>query len=112
MAPATNQLGTTNTDSGAAKQSGRSGGLSSFVVHGTSVRLIKSGAFSILGEAYASDYSLWNSVILDSGSTCNIRNQRDRFNSLRPPRNHEDNFIYAGDALVPIEAYRTLSLTI
>jgi len=112
MATPSHQSGSTNTDSGVAKQNGRSGGPSSFMVHGTSVRPIKSGAFSIPGEAYASDYSLRNSVILDSGSTCNIGNQRDRFDGLRPPRNYEDNFIFAGDALVPIEAYGTLSLTI
>ena len=112
MATPSHQSGSTNTDSGVAKQNGRSGGPSSFMVHGTSVRPIKSGAFSIPGEAYASDYSLRNSVILDSGSTCNIGNQRDRFDGLRPPRNHEDNFIYARDALVPIEAYGILSLTI
>ena len=74
MATPSHQLGSTNTDSSAAKQNSRSGGPSSFIVHGTSVRPIKSGAFSIPGEAYASDYSLRNSVILDSRSTCNIGN--------------------------------------
>jgi hypothetical protein len=89
----------------------------SMMVYRTSIQPIKSGSFNAFHDAETSsgsDYPLGNSVILDSGSTCNIGNTKSRFDpqTLRTPREGEERTIYAGDALVPIKSYGTMSVTV
>ena len=86
------------------------------MAHGTAIPLITAGiratrSFSV-PDTKLLEYPLYDSVILDLGSTMDIGNTRSRFQNLCQPRADEDNFIYVGDTLVPIEAYGTLSVIV
>jgi hypothetical protein len=99
------------------KKQGREDLIANIMVYNTSIWPIITGAFNAFNgpeTLTGNDYSLKNSVILDSSSTCNIGNARSRFNpqSFRPPREGEENAIYTGDALVLIESYSIMSVMI
>jgi hypothetical protein len=87
------------------------------IAYNVSIRLIKArafNAFSSLETTTGSDYPFKNNIILDLGSTCNIGNAKSRFDleSFQPPREGEEDVVYANDALVPIESYKTISVMI
>ena len=91
--------------------------MANIIAHSVSIRPIRAGVFNTFNNTEIStglDYPLGNSIILDSGSTCNIGNTRSHFDpdSFRSPREDEENAIFAGDAMVPIESYRTISVTV
>jgi hypothetical protein len=99
------------------KKQGREGLMANIIVYNTSIRLIITGAFNAfngLKTLTGNDYSLKNNVILDSSFTCNIRNARSRFNlqSFRPSREDKENAIYINNALILIESYSIMSVTI
>ena len=86
------------------------------MAHGTAILPITAsiratGSFSV-PDTKLLEYPLYDSIILDSGSTMDIGNTRSRFRNLRQPRPDKDNFIYAGDTLVLIDAYGTLSVVV
>src|SRR5579862_4653577 len=58
----------------------------------------------------SSAYMLCKSVILDSGATIHVCNNRERFQSLRPVGKEE--FIYAGNTTIPIEGFGNAIITI
>ena len=114
--PAVTELPGTSKSAGNKKQ-GEEGPQAHMMTHGVSIRPIRAGVFNAFNNTETStglDYPHGNSVILDSGSTCNIGNARSRFDpdSFRPPREDEENAIFAGDAMVPIESYGTMSVTV
>jgi hypothetical protein len=55
-------------------------------------------------------YELHSSVILDSGATLHIGNDKARFLGLTLA--NRDKFLYAGEDYIPIVAYSTMELTI
>jgi hypothetical protein len=90
---------------------------SALVAHAISIRPIIMGAFNAFSDSETttgSDYCLGNSVLLDSGSTCNIGNAELYFDleSFRPPREEDENTIFASDALVFIVLYGTMRLIV
>jgi hypothetical protein len=114
--PAVTELPGTSKSAGNKKQ-GEEGPQAHMMTHGVSIRPIRAGVFNAFNTPETTtglEYPLGNSVILDSGSTCNIGNTRSRFDpdSFRPPREGEENAIFAGDAMVPIESYGTMSVTV
>jgi hypothetical protein len=87
------------------------------ITYNISIRFIKArafNAFNSLETITRSNYPFKNSVILDSSSTCNIRNAKSRFDpeSFQPPREGEEDAVYTNDVLVPIESYRIMSVMI
>jgi hypothetical protein len=53
------------------------------IAYNVSIQLIKAGAFNTFNNPKTmtrSNYPFRNSVILDSSSTCNIKNAKSRFN--------------------------------
>ena len=114
--PAAAELPGTSKSAGNKKQ-GEEGPMANMMAHGVSIRPIRAGVFNTFNNTEIStglDYPLGNSIILDSGSTYNIGNTRSRFNpdSFRPPREDKENAIFASDIIVPIESYRTISITV
>jgi hypothetical protein len=90
---------------------------SALIVHAVSIRPITAGSFNAFNDfeiTTGSDYCFRNSVLLDLGSTCNIKNAESRFDldSLRPARENEENIIFASDAIIPIISYGTIRLTV
>ena len=67
------------------------------------------GAFVSRDTAYPK-YELHSSVILDSGATLYIGNDKARFSGLTPA--NRDEFLYTGEDHIPIVAYSTMELTI
>ena len=57
-----------------------------------------------------SDYHLRDSFILDSGASIHICNRRSRFQDLRPAS--EDDVIYAGNTIIPIEGFGSVKIII
>ena len=57
-----------------------------------------------------SDYMLRDSVILDSGASLHICNDRSRFKTFNPVV--EEKFIYAGNTVIPIEGFGNVTITI
>ena len=55
-------------------------------------------------------YKLHSSIILYSGATLHIRNNKARFSGLTPA--NRDEFLYTGEDHIPIVAYSTMELTI
>jgi hypothetical protein len=99
------------------KKHGGEGLIVNMMAYSVSIRPIRAGAFNAfnsLETTTGSDYSFRNSVILDLGFTCNIGNAKWRFDpeSFRPPREGEEDTVYASDVLVLIESYRIISVTI
>jgi hypothetical protein len=99
------------------KKQGEEGLQAHMMTHGVSIRPIKAGvfnAFNTLKTITGLEYPLGNSVILDLSSTCNIGNTRSRFDldSFQPSREGKENAIFTSDVIVPIELYRTISVTI
>jgi hypothetical protein len=106
----------TSKSTGNKKQGGE-GLMVNMMAYSVSIRSIKAGAFNAFSSPETmtgSDYPFGNSVILDSGSTCNIRNAKSCFDpdSFRPPREDEENAIYTSDVIMLIESYRIMSVTI
>ena len=67
------------------------------------------GAFISQDTAHPK-YELHSSVILDSGATLHIGNDKARFSGLTPA--NRDEFLYAGEDHIPIVAYGTMELTV
>jgi hypothetical protein len=67
------------------------------------------GAFVSRDTAHPK-YKLHSSVILDSGATLHIGNDKARFSGLTPA--NRDEFLYAGEDHIPIVAYGTMELTV
>jgi hypothetical protein len=114
--PAVMELPRTSKSTGNKKQ-GEEGLMANMMAHDVSIRPIKAGVFNAFNNPETStglDYPFRNNVILDSGSTCNIGNAKSRFNpdSFRPPREDEENAIFASDAMMLIESYGTISVTV
>ena len=57
-----------------------------------------------------SDYQFRDSFILDSGSNGHICNRHSRLQNLRPAS--EDDFLYAGNTIIPIESFGTATITV
>ena len=57
-----------------------------------------------------SDYVLHDSVILDSGASLHICNDRSRFRTFNPVV--EEKFVYAGNTMIPIEGFGNVTATI
>ena len=76
------------------------------------VSSFNTGAFRTGITSELPQYELYNSVILDSGSTIHVGNNRAKFIDLRTPYAHEDSMIIAGDSLVRIEGYGTYKVTV
>ena len=67
------------------------------------------GAFVSQDTAYPK-YKLHSSIILDSGATLHIRNNKARFLGLTPA--NKDKFLYIREDYIPIVAYGIIELTI
>ena len=67
------------------------------------------GAFVSRDTAYPK-YELHSSVILDSGATLHIRNDKARFLGLTLA--NKDKLLYAREDYIPIVAYSIIELTI
>ena len=67
------------------------------------------GAFVSQDTAYPK-YKLHSIIILDSGATLHIRNNKARFSGLTPA--NRDEFLYAKEDHIPIIAYSIIELTI
>ncbi len=65
---------------------------------------------SIGYSASSSDYSLRDSFILDSGATVHVCNSRQCFATFTPAS--EDDLLYAGNMVVPIEEFGSVDITI
>jgi hypothetical protein len=61
-------------------------------------------------SATTSDYHLRDSFILDSGATLRVCNDRTRFQDIRPTLDEE--LLYAGNAVIPIEGFVPATITI
>jgi hypothetical protein len=61
-------------------------------------------------SATTSDYHLRDSVILDSGATLHVCNDRARFQDIRPTSDEE--LSYAGNTVIPIEGFGSITITI
>ena len=114
--PAVTELPGTSKSAGNKKQ-GEEGPQAHMMTHGVSIRPIRAGVFNAFNTPETTtglEYPLGNSVILDSGSTCNIGNARSRFDpdSFRPPREGEENAIFVNDAIIPIKSYGTMSIIV
>lgn len=57
-----------------------------------------------------SRYPLERSFILDSGTTCHVANDIDRFTNTRPPT--QGDFLWAGNSHVWIKAYGTVTIRV
>jgi hypothetical protein len=57
-----------------------------------------------------SDYHLRDSFVLGSGATLHVCNDRTRFQDVRPTSDEE--FLYAGNAVIPIEGFGSVTVTI
>ena len=91
--------------------------MANIMAHGVSIRPIRAGVFNTFNNTEIStglDYPLGNSIILDSGSTCNIGNTRSHFDpdSFRSPREDEENTIFTSNTIVSIKLYRMISVII
>ena len=58
----------------------------------------------------SSDYGLHDSFILDSGATVHVCNSRNHFLTLTPAS--EDDVLYTGNAVVPIEGFGPVDVTV
>ena len=67
------------------------------------------GAFVSRDIAYPK-YELHSSIILDSGATLYIRNDKARFSGLTLA--NKDEFLYAREDYIPIVAYNIMELTV
>jgi hypothetical protein len=74
------------------------------------VLMAGSGAFRVSQASVHPKYELHSSVILDSGATLHIGNDRSRFMEMTPA--NDGGFLYAGDDHIPIEAYGTMEITV
>ena len=72
--------------------------------------VMMAGVFRVLQDTTYPKYELHSSVILDSGATLHIGNDKARFTELTLANN--SNFLYAGDDYVQIEAYGTIEVII
>jgi hypothetical protein len=57
--------------------------------------------FRVLHNATSSVYELHDSIILDSGSTCHVGNDRTRFTLFVPAK--EDKVLFARETVTPIQ---------
>jgi hypothetical protein len=99
------------------KKQGEEGPIINMMAHSVSIWPIKARVFNAFNNTEILtrlDYPFKNSVILDSSSTCNIKNVKSRFNldSFRPPQEGEENAIFTSDAMVLIKSYRTIRVTV
>ena len=86
---------------------------SAFVAYATkSNTSIQSGVFQIGDTSIVPKYELHASVILDSGSNCHVGNDESRFTGLTPPALGQEDCIYAGDTIIPIRGYGTMTVTV
>jgi hypothetical protein len=51
-----------------------------------------------------------NSFILDLGATCHVCNDKSRFTDLRIAL--DDDVLYAGESVIPIEGFGTVSVIV
>jgi len=72
--------------------------------------VMMAGAFRVSQDTTHPKYELHSSVILDSGATLHIGNDKARFTELTPA--NDGNFLYAGDDHVRIEAYGTMEVIV
>ena len=72
----------------------------------------KARVFMAAGYAASnsSDYNLRDSFILDSGAIAHMCNTRKRFISFTPAS--EDDLLYAGNTIIPIEGFSSIDITI
>jgi hypothetical protein len=69
------------------------------------------GAFTVSCIASAStDYHLRNSLILDSGATLHVCNDKEIYEDLRSAS--DDDCLYAGNTIIPIEGFGTITVTV
>jgi hypothetical protein len=69
------------------------------------------GVFTVsTASATTSNYHLRDSFILDSGATFHVCNGRARFQDIRPTSDEE--FLYAGNAIIPIEGFGSVTIII
>ena len=71
----------------------------------------KAGVFmTAVSYSDSTDYNLRDSFILDSGATVHVCNSRQHFATSTPAS--EDDLLYAGNTLVPIEGFGSVDITI
>ena len=71
----------------------------------------KAGVFmTAVSYSDSTDYNLRDSFILDSGATVHVCNSRRRFATFTPAS--EDDLLYAGNTVVPIEGFGSVDITI
>jgi hypothetical protein len=75
-----------------------------------SVKSPESSAFRVTGANTDLQYMLNDSFILDSGATCHVCNDKSRFTDFRLPT--DDDVLYAGESVIPIEGFGTVSVTV
>jgi hypothetical protein len=82
------------------------------IVSGSMNSSEKAGVFVATSYAASNslDYNLRDSFILDSGATVHVCNSRKRFASFTPAS--EDDLLYAGNTIVPIEGFGPIDVTI
>jgi hypothetical protein len=70
------------------------------------------GAFTVSSSiaSASTDYHLRNSFILDSECTLHVCNDKERFEDLRSES--EDDCLYAGNTIIPIEGFGTITVTV
>lgn len=64
---------------------------------------------SVYKTSSVSDYHLRDSFILDSGANIHMCNNRERFTDFRPT---DSDRLYAGNAIIPIEEYGSVLITV
>lgn len=70
------------------------------------------GSFQVSENLAVPKYELHASTILDSGSDCHIGNDASRFSRITPPRADQHDHLIAGDSLVPIEGYGSMTVIV
>jgi hypothetical protein len=72
--------------------------------------VMMAGAFRVSQDTTHPKYELYSSVILDSGATLHIGNDKARFIELTLA--NDGNFLYAGDNYIRIEAYGIIEVIV
>jgi hypothetical protein len=72
--------------------------------------VMMAGAFRVSQDTTHPKYKLHSSVILDSGATLHIGNDKARFTELTLA--NDGSFLYTGDDYIRIEAYETIEVII